>query len=106
MEVTIVKKHESMQSTTEQFIADAIIIAHLKNPENINQIAGSIVEKLDDWIGGNTWNAIVTKSGSESGFTVQYKPGTCLEAEHEGYDFTIFQSPSEAPKQSPIILKY
>ena len=106
MEVKIVKKHESMQSTTERFITDTIITAHLKHSDNLNQMAGNIVEKLDNWLGGSTWNAIVTKSGSESGFLVQYKPGTCLEAEHEGYDFTIFQAPVEAQKQSPIILKY
>ena len=57
-------------------------------------MAGSIVEKLDAWLGGSTWNAIVTKSSNEAGFLVQYKPGTCLEAEYEGYDFTIFQAPS------------
>ena len=57
-------------------------------------MAGSIVEKLDAWLGGSTWNAIVTKSTNEAGFLVQYKPGTCLEAEYEGYDFTIFQAPS------------
>ena len=42
----------------------------------------------------STWNAIVVKTGFESGFLVQYKPGTCLEAEYEGFDYTIFQSPT------------
>ena len=94
MAVRIFKKHESMLPSTEQFIADAIITAQLKYSENLNQMAGSIVEKLDAWLGGSTWNAIITKSGTEAGFLVQYKPGTCLEAEYEGYDFTIFQAPS------------
>ena len=57
-------------------------------------ITSPIVKKLDDRYGGTIWNAIVTKAGSESGFLVQYKPGTCLEAQYEGYDFTIFQAPS------------
>ena len=77
----------------EQFITDAIIISHQKHPENLNKMAGSVVKQLDDRLGGSIWNAIVTKSGVESGFLVQYKPGTCLEAKYEGYDFVIFQSP-------------
>ena len=93
MAVRIVKKHESMLRKMEQFITDAIIISHQKHPKNLNKMAGSIVKQLDDRLGGSIWNAIVTKSGPESGFLVQYKPGTCLEAKYEGYDFVIFQSP-------------
>ena len=57
-------------------------------------MAENIVKQLDDQLGGSIWNSIVTKSGAESGFLVQYKPVTCLEAKYEGYDFTIFQAPS------------
>ena len=93
MRVRIVNKHESMLEETEQLITYAITLSHQKHPENLNELAGSIVEKLDDWLAPGTWNAILTKSGSESGFLVQFKPGTCLEAKYEGYDFVIFQSP-------------
>ena len=94
MAVRILKKHELMHSKMELFITDAIIISNLKHAGNLNKMASSIVKKLDDRYGGSIWNAIVTKAGSESGFLVQYKPGTCLEAQYEGYDFTIFQAPS------------
>ena len=83
-----------MHSKMELFITDAIVISNLKHAGNLNKMAGCIVKKLDDRYGGSIWNAIVTKAGSESGFLVQYKPGTCLEAQYEGYDFTIFQAPS------------
>ena len=50
--VKIVKKHENMPRKMEVFIKDAIIISTLNSSGNLNKMADSIVQKLDDRIGG------------------------------------------------------
>ena len=108
MALKILEKHSEMSINKETFITDAIILAKVKHGEDETKMAETITEKLKSryvwknrgkkWVQscltcGWTkfqWNEIVTKIDSSLGFNVQPVQGTLLDANYDGFRFTIY----------------
>ena len=89
--VRIDGKHSNMSSRMESFITDAIIIAKLKHSEDVNKMAEAITEKLDDCYCG-TWNTIVYKDTTDTGYHIRTCSGTYIQVNHQGLNFTVFKN--------------
>ena len=91
--VKIVFKQFGMFASKTSFFTDAIILAKLRQPEDLNKMALSIHEKAKEKYGGY-WNVIInTKCAFDLEFQVETAQGTYIKADYDGLRFYIFQSP-------------
>ena len=91
--VKVVFKQFGMFASKTSFFTDAIVLAKLRQPEDLHKMALSIHEKAKEQYGGY-WNVIIdTKCAFDLEFQVQTAQGTYIKADYDGLRFYIFQSP-------------
>ena len=82
-----------MFTSKTSFFTDAIILAKLRQPEDLNKMALSIHEKAKERYGG-CWNVIInTKCAFDLEFQVRTAQGTYIKADYDGLRFYNSQSP-------------
>ena len=82
-----------MFTSKTSFFTDAIILAKLRQPDDLNKMALSIHEKAKEQYGGY-WNVIInTKCAFDLEFQVRTAQGTYIKADYDGLRFYNSQSP-------------